>query len=55
MLQTCGLQQCLPDFDGDITAGVSLYRSFVTTAGPYDMREESHGVCGIHVVPLSRP
>jgi ASC-1-like (ASCH) protein len=55
MLQSCGLQQCLPDFDGDITAGVSLYRSFATTAGPYNMLEATNGVCGIHVVPLSQP
>lgn len=55
MLQVCGLQSCLPGFDGDIDAGVSLYRSFATTAGPYDMLEKKHGVCGVHVVPLACP
>ena len=52
MLESCGLQACLPGVTGGVAEGVRLYRSFGSSAGSYADLETSVGVVGIDVEPL---
>jgi ASC-1-like (ASCH) protein len=53
MLHECRVDECLPGLDGNVEAGVNIYRSFGTFSGnTYAELEGDFGTIAIDVVPL---